>query len=44
MPPRLTPRPLTTNIVWVAKADDWDKPVSMLKIDGEDLEEMAQLA
>ena len=30
--------------VWVAKADDWDKPVSMLKIDGEDTEEMAQLA
>lgn len=30
--------------VWVAKAEDWDKPVQMLKIDGEDPEEMAQRA
>lgn len=30
--------------VWVAKAEDWNKPVEMLKIDGEDPEEMAQRA
>ena len=30
--------------VWVAKAESWDKPVQMLKIDGEDPEEMAQRA
>lgn len=30
--------------VWVAKAEDWNKPVQMLKIDGEDPEEMAQRA
>lgn len=30
--------------VWVAKADEWNKPVSAIKIDGEDPEEMAQRA